>query len=416
VKTAIVHYWWLVNRGGEAVVRSLAQLHPDADLFVHVGDEKLMRAALGPSFRGRIHQTFISRLPGARRHYQKYLPLMPMASEQLDMTPYDLVLSSEAGPAKGVVTRPDAVHLCYCHSPMRYVWDLYHDYSRAAGGLTSKLFAPVAHYMRIVDRLGADRVDRFVANSHFVAGRVRKYWRRDAEVVHPPVEVSSFSPRERRGPQYLLLGQLVPYKRADLAVQAFTELGLPLVVVGDGPERAALARHAGRNVELLGPQPFDVVRELLQTCRALVFPGVEDFGIVPVEAMAAGAPVIAFGQGGALETVQDGLTGTFFHQQSVAALKEAVLRVESGRLEFDPLACHARARQFDAPHFRAAMAATIEDALAVSGRGPTAGPSAGLLTQSAPVLRHADVDEAAVQRSGAERTLGGQAGQHVAFE
>lgn len=372
MRVAIVHYWWLVNRGGEAVVSSLAQLYPEADLFVHVGDEALMRAALGPGFRGRIHQTFISRLPGARRHYQKYLPLMPMASEQLDMTPYDLVLSSEAGPAKGVITRPDAVHLCYCHSPMRYVWDQYHEYRRAAGWLTARLFAPVAHYMRLVDRLSADRVDRFVANSHFVAGRIRKYWRRDAEVVHPPVEVSSFSPHERRGPHYLLLGQLVPYKRADLAVRAFTELGLPLVVVGDGAERAALARHAGRSVELLGPQPFEVVRELLQTCRALVFPGCEDFGIVPVEAMAAGAPVVAFGRGGALETLQEGLTGTFFHQQTVGALKEAVMRVERGQIDFDPLVAHARARRFDAPHFRAAIAAAIDGALAQAGHRPAA--------------------------------------------
>lgn len=408
MKVAIVHYWWLVNRGGEAVVRSLAQLYPDADLFVHVGDEPLMRAALGPAFRGRIHQSFISRLPGARRHYQKYLPLMPMASEQLDLTPYDLVLSSEAGPAKGVITRPDAVHLCYCHSPMRYVWDQYHEYRRSAGWLTAKLFVPVAHYMRLVDRLSADRVDHFVANSHFVAGRIRKYWRRDAEVVHPPVEVSRFSPHEPRGAHYLLLGQLVPYKRADLAVQAFTELGLPLVVVGDGPEREALGRIAGRNVELLGPQPFDAVRGLLQTCRALVFPGLEDFGIVPVEAMAAGAPVVAFGQGGALETVQEGSTGTFFHQQTVAALKAAVLRVEQGAQRFDPLAAHAHARRFDAPHFRAAMAAAIDAALVAGGHG--------LPAPARPALRPAGADEAAGLRAGPPRTVGGEARQHVAFE
>jgi hypothetical protein len=192
----------LSNRGGEAVVSALAELYPDADLFVHVCDEALVRETLGPRFRGRIVQSFIARLPGARRHYQKYLPLMPLASEQLDLSAYDLVLSSESGPAKGVITRPDALHICYCHSPMRYVWDMYHDYRNGAGRVVRALWPPIAHYLRLWDRASADRVDAFVANSAFVAARVRKLYRRDAAVVHPPVDAIAFDPRQPRGDHY----------------------------------------------------------------------------------------------------------------------------------------------------------------------------------------------------------------------
>jgi glycosyltransferase involved in cell wall biosynthesis len=363
LKVAIVHYWWLSNRGGEAVVSALARLYPTADLFVHVCDEALVRDALGPGFRGRVVQSFVSRLPGARRHYQKYLPLMPLACEQFDLSAYDLVISSEAGPAKGVITRPDALHLCYCHSPMRYVWDLYHDYHRSAGRWVRPWFPWVAHYMRQWDRLSADRVDQFVANSAFVASRIRKYYRREAQVVHPPVDVAAFTPNQPRGDHYLVLGQLVAYKRADLAVQAFNELGLPLVVIGEGEQATRLRRLARSNVQLLGRQSISVIRHHLQTCKALVFAGVEDFGIVPVEAMAAGAPVVAFGRGGALETVHDGITGCLFHEQTVNALKAAVVRIESGALRIEPILLHAYAQRFDAARFQREMRALIGSAL-----------------------------------------------------
>jgi glycosyltransferase involved in cell wall biosynthesis len=359
MRVAIVHYWWLANRGGEAVVAALARMFPDADLFVHVCDEALVRETLGAGFRGRIVQSWIARLPGARRHYQKYLPLMPLASEQLDLSDYDLVLSSESGPAKGVITRPDALHICYCHTPMRYVWDLYHDYRNSAGPLVRWLFPLVAHYLRLWDRASADRVDQFVANSAFVAARIRKLYRRDAPVVHPPVDVMAFDAHAPRGDHYLVLGQLVRYKRADLAVQAFNELGLPLIVIGEGEQWRALQSLARPNVRLLGRQSFEVIREQLQTCRALVFPGVEDFGIVPVEAMAAGAPVIAYARGGARETVRDGVTGLWFHEQSVAALKAAVARIESGELRFDAARLHQHARAFDRERFEHEMGALI---------------------------------------------------------
>jgi glycosyltransferase involved in cell wall biosynthesis len=364
MKVAIVHYWWLSNRGGEAVVRALVQMFPRADLFVHVCDETLVRATLGARFERRIVPSFIARLPFARRHYQKYLPLMPLACEQWDLSDYDLVISSESGPAKGVITRPDALHLCYCHSPMRYVWDLYHDYRRSAGALIRPLFPLVAHYMRQWDRHSAQGVDQFVANSAFVASRIRKCYRRDAQVVHPPVDVDAFSAEQPRERHYLVLGQLVAYKRADLAVRAFNRLGLPLVVIGEGEQLRALRALARPNVQLLGRQPFDVIRRHLQTCRALVFPGLEDFGIVPVEAMAAGAPVIALGRGGVRETVRDGIDGCFFDAPTEEALIDAVQRLERGALAVDPAASHAHARRFDGARFRREMHQAIDRAWA----------------------------------------------------
>ncbi len=347
MKVAIVHYWWLSNRGGEAVVAAIAELYPEADLFVHVCDEALVRQTLGPGFKGQVHTTFIGRLPGAARHYQKYLPLMPTALEQLDLSRYDLVISSESGPAKGVVTRPDALHVCYCHSPMRYVWDMYPAYLQGAGRLVRALFPWVAHWLRVWDRASADRVDHFVANSSFVASRIRKFYRREAEVVFPPVNVTAFDHRRERGDFYLCLGQLVPYKRADMVVEVFNRLGLPLVVIGEGELFDRLKAIAGPNVQLLGRQPFDVVKDKLETCKALVFPGLEDFGIVPVEAMASGAPVIAYGKGGALDTIVHGQTGVLFDEQSNEALERAVRACEAGQHRFDVEVLREHASGFD---------------------------------------------------------------------
>lgn len=367
MKTAIVHYWWFTNRGGEAVCSAIAELYPDADIFMHACDEALVRKALPENFSGEIKTTFISRLPGAKKHYQKYLPFMPMALEQLDLTEYDLVISSESGPAKGVITRPDAVHVCYCHSPMRYVWDMYHEYRAGAGRLIRTLFPFIAHWLRVWDRLSADRVDHFIANSTFVASRIRKFYRREAEVIYPPVNASEFSPSEQRGDFYLCLGQLVAYKRADLAVEAFNKLGLPLVVVGEGEIFDRLKDMAGPNITLMGRQPFPVIQDLLQRCRGLVFPGLEDFGIVPVEAMAAGAPVIAYGKGGALDTVEHGKTGILFHEQSVDALIEAVGRVEAGEFEFSPEEMHRHAQTFAKSVFQKRIKTFIDQALAAAG-------------------------------------------------
>lgn len=371
MKVAIIHYWWMSNRGGEAVCSAIAELYPDADIFIHVCDEQVVRQALPANFRGNLYRTFISKLPKARKHYQKYLPLMPLALEQLDLSDYDLIISSESGPAKGVITRPDSVHVCYCHSPMRYVWDMYHEYLSGAGRLVRTLFPVIAHWLRVWDRLSADRVDYFIANSTFVASRIRKFYRRESEIIYPPVNVSDFNPKLERSDFYLCLGQLVAYKRADMAVEAFNSLGLPLVVVGEGELLEPLKKIAGPNVKLMGRQPFSVIQDLLQRCRGLIFPGIEDFGIVPVEAMAAGAPVVAYGKGGALDTVIHGKTGILFHEQSVEALIEAVGRLERGEFDFSPSEMHLHAQGFAKPVFQRNIKAFVDKALAAANALPS---------------------------------------------
>ncbi|MGH8494483.1 MAG: glycosyltransferase [Moraxellaceae bacterium] len=352
MKVAIVHYWLVGMRGGEKVLESLLRLYPDADVFTHVVDKD----ALSPALAAReIRTSFISRLPFSRKKYQSYLPLMPLALEQLDLTAYDLVISSESGPAKGVITRPDAVHVCYCHSPMRYVWDMYHDYTRDAGFIKKIMMAGLLHYMRLWDLASAARVDYFIANSSYVASRIRKFYRRDSIVINPPVDIDSFHHGAAQD-YYLCLGQLVPYKRTDLAVEAFTRSGRRLIVVGEGEQFDALSRCAGRNVEMRGKVSFEEIVQLYAGCRALVFPGVEDFGIVPLEAMAAGKPVIAFGRGGVLDSVVPGQTGIFFEAQTPEALEAAVQDFESGRHAFDPQRIREHACRFATTAFEAKMA------------------------------------------------------------
>lgn len=370
MKVAIVHYWWLSNRGGEAVCSAIAELFPSADIYIHVYNEDIVRSALPKNFSGEIKPTFISKLPFAKKHYQKYLALMPLALEQLDLTEYDLIISSESGPAKGVITRPDALHICYCHSPMRYIWDMYYEYRSNAGRLIKFLFPFLAHRLRMWDRLSADRVDYFIANSEFVASRIKKYYRRDAEVIHPPVNSTQFTPVDDRGDFYLCLGQLVSYKRADLAVEAFNKLGVRLIVVGEGELFDKLKKMAGDNIEILGRQPFPVIKDLLQRCKGLIFPGVEDFGIVPVEAMAAGAPVIAYARGGALETVKHGETGLLFNEQNVESLIEAVQLIESGKVTFNTNTLHTHAKDFEKEQFKLQIQSFIDSCLAAQHKLP----------------------------------------------
>lgn len=356
MRIALIHYWLVNWRGGEQVLRAIADLYPDADVFTHVADP-----AVAAHFAGhRIRSTFVGRLPGAVRHYQKYLPLMPLALEQLDLREYDLVISSESGPAKGVITHPYARHLCYCHSPMRYAWDMYHDYTAHRSVMARALMAPLLHYMRSWDQLSAQRVDAFAANSAFVSRRIAKYYRRDSRVVFPPVAVEEFNlPRKPEG-FFLWVGQLVRYKRPDILVEAFNQLGERLVVIGDGEMLASLRKHGRSNIEFLGKQSFDVLREHYSKCRALVFPGVEDFGIVPVEAMASGAPVIALGAGGALETVEDGRTGVFYSDNSVAGLLAAVARFRDAESRFDSQYIRRHAEKFSANRFRTEFAAFVD--------------------------------------------------------
>jgi glycosyltransferase involved in cell wall biosynthesis len=361
MKVAIVHYWLVNMRGGEKVVEALCELFPQADIFTHVYDAE----AMSPTIRShKVTTTFIQKLPQARKRYQSYLPLMPLALEQLDLRDYDVVISSESGPAKGVLTRSDALHICYCHTPMRYVWDMYHDYLGGAGFLKRALMLPLIHYLKLWDFASAARVDHFIANSSFVAGRIAKHYRREAKVIHPPVATSDFVPSAAHDDFYLVMGQLVRYKRVDIAVEAFNRNGRRLVIIGAGETLDELKSLARPNVEVLGRQPFSVIKDHLSRCRALIFPGVEDFGIVPLEAMASGKPVLAYQEGGALETVVDGVTGLFFDEQSAGALAEAVTRFEGAEKQFDPARIAAHAASFDHEVFKKRMAEFVEEALA----------------------------------------------------
>ena len=356
MKVAIVHYWFVTRRGGEKVVEELARIFPQADLFTHVLDRRQLHSSLADK---TFTTSFINALPRATRWYQYYLPLMPLALEQLDLRGYDLVISSESGPAKGVLTDSNTAHVCYCHTPMRYIWDLTHDYGEMNGPIKRALMAPWLHYLRMWDRLCADRVDHFVANSENVRRRIRKHYRRESTVIHPPVDVEAFSLSETQENFYLLVGQLVAYKRTDLAVRAFAGFGRRLVIIGEGEELRNLQALASSNVEFLGWQSAEVLCCYYARCRALVFPGEEDFGMVPVEAMASGRPVIAFARGGALETVIENETGVFFQEQTVESLRAAVLRFEAVDRGFDPWRIQRHAYAFGRERFRAAVLETV---------------------------------------------------------
>lgn len=360
-RVALIHYWMTGMRGGEKVLKTIAALFPGADIYTHVADPALLRA----HFPGhQVRETFIGRLPFARQVYQYYLPLMPMALEQVDLGGYDLVISSESGPAKGVIVPPHVPHLCYCHSPMRYLWDMYPEYLRSKNAIVRAAMRPLFHYLRIWDQLCAARVDHFVANSDFVASRIAKYYRRPASVVHPGIEISRYQVSLAPSGNYLFVGELVGYKRAELAVRAFNQLRRPLDIVGDGPERRRLQAIAGPNVRFLGRIADPLLRELLSGCKALVFPGVEDFGLVPVEAMASGRPVIALRAGGALETVVDGMTGVFFDQpDSVGHLIAAVERFESLISNFDSHRIREHAERFSNDRFAEAFKKEVRSLL-----------------------------------------------------
>ena len=368
LRVAIVHYWFVRFRGGERVLETLAGMFPQADIFTLVLDPK----SLPPSLRSRRFTTsFLQKIPGIRRHYKKFLPLFPLALEQFKLDDYDLVISSESGAAKGILTRPHTCHICYCHTPMRYIWDMYHQYRSSApgGALGRVLYSMAASYVRQWDYAASARVDYFVASSHNAASRIAKYYRRDAEVIHPPVNTSSFSVGTAVDNFYLVVSPLVAYKRVDLAVSACNAMQRRLVVIGEGETMRALKKMAGQMITFLGYQPDGVVRQYYQRCRAFIFPSEEDIGLTPIEAQACGRPVIAFGRGGALETVVGGFptgssvpessTGVFFSEQSPESLAEAVRFFESNETRFSPAFIRSHAERFDVSRFREEMHAFI---------------------------------------------------------
>lgn len=375
MKVALVTDWMDTYGGGERVLYELHRMFPDAPIYTAVYDERKTLPALR---RAKVVTSFIQRIPLVRRSHMAFLPLMPMAFEEFDFSAFDLVISASSACAKGIVTRPGTLHVCFCHTPCRYIWDLYPEYTR--GKLARPFFAPVAHWLRMWDRVSSDRVDHFVANSREVAGRIRRHYRRDSEVIYPPVDTDAIRPNGRPAEDfYLVVSRLVGYKRVDLAVQAATRLGRRLVVVGRGPELKRLRALAGPTVELRGWVDDAEVASLYARCRGFLFPGLEDFGIAPVEVQAAGRPVVAYARGGALETVVDGVTGVLFEEQTVESLADAILRLEA--METDPALCRRNAERFGAPEFRRRMLAAIERersrSLAVRPERPLVLESAG---------------------------------------
>lgn len=363
MKIAIVHEWFVDYSGSERVVEQLLHIYPEADLFsvIDFMPEHLRKHIL----HKKATTTFIQKLPFARKHYRNYLTLMPLAIEQLDVSNYDLVISSSHAVAKGVITHAGQVHICYCHSPIRYAWDLYHQYLRESGlnkGLKGFIAKMMLHYMRMWDYTTANRPDHFVANSAYIARRIRKVYNRESTVIYPPVDVDSFNIFTAKEDFYLTASRLVPYKKVDLIVETFAKQpDKKLVVIGDGPDFEKIKTKATSNVKLMGYQPFEVLKDHMQRAKAFVFAAEEDFGIIPVEAQACGTPVIAFGKGGACETVVHGRTGVLYQDQSTHSLSMAIQEFELNITRFDSLEIRKNAERFSTEAFRHKFREYVEE-------------------------------------------------------
>ncbi len=368
MKTAIVHEWFVTYVGSEKVVEQLLALYPEADIFTLVD---FLPASEREFLKGRkIHTSFIQKLPLAKKYYRQYLPWMPLAIEQFDLSEYELIISSSHAVAKGVLTAPDQLHISYVHSPMRYAWDMQHQYLRETGldkGIFSWYTRRLLHRMRLWDYRTANGVDWFVANSRFIARRIWKVYRREAKVIHPPVQIENFPLQESKSDYYLAASRMVPYKKMDLIVEAFNRMPKKrLVVIGEGPGLRKVKANAKSNIEVLGYQPTGILSQYMQGARAFLFAAREDFGIMPLEAQACGTPVIAFGEGGALETIR-GLddaqpTGVFFKEQTPEAIINAVDLFEANDHKITPAVCRKNSEGFSPQRFRSEFAQFVEEA------------------------------------------------------
>ncbi len=364
MKTVIVHEWLTRVTGSEKVVENIYKIYP-SPIYVLLHDPSLTK---GTFFDGlEIHTSFIQRLPGSMRNYRKYLALFPLAIEQFDLREFDIVLSSSHAVAKGVLTTSDQLHITYCHTPIRYVWDLYFQYLETSGlkkGLKSLFARWTIHNLRKYDYIAAQRPDFIIANSKYVQQRIKKFYRRDSTVIYPPVDVEKFRVSNTEEDYYLVVSRLVPYKRVDLVVNAFKKLrDRKLLIVGDGPELKKIKSLSPPNVEIIGHQPFKKLQEYYSKAKALIYPQVEDFGITAVEAMASGTPVIAFGKGGALETVREFETGLFFYEQTPDAIVDAVKKFEKMIDRFDPLKIRKHSFNFSSERFRKSYKTFVENAV-----------------------------------------------------
>lgn len=369
LKVAIVHYWLVGPGGGENVVKTMLRIFPDAHVHTLVAKYDYSDTVVE---RRNLRTSLLQKIPGAAKVHRGLLPVASLALENIDLSGYDLIISSESGPAKGILPPLDALHICYCHSPMRYVWDQYHHYRSEAGWLQRLVLSLTIARLRIWDSSNAQRVDRFVANSAHIAKRIAKYYRRPAEVIHPPVEVFDFEPAESHDDFYLVTGRHVSYKRIDLAIEACNRLGRPLVITGTGPDTDKLRKLAGPTVRFVGQCSFADLKRYYAQARAFLMPGEEDFGIAPVEAMASGRPVLALASGGAVETVIPGLSGLTFAEQTVDSVVDAIERFEAAEAQFDPAAIRLHALRFSRERFLLQFADFVEDALAAvrAGKDP----------------------------------------------
>ena len=362
MRVAIVHHWFISLAGGERVVDTIASMFPNADVFTLFLDEQKLPSAIQ---KHKITTSVLDKIPTARRMHRYFLPFYPLAVEMLDLSDYDLVITSDSGPMKGVVTGLNATHICYCHSPMRYLWDGHSAYLRGMSPLMRTIFGLASHYVRNWDYSAAQRVDYFIANSNYVARRIWKYYRRNSAIIHPPINTSQSFLASKPEDYYLAVGRLVPYKRTDILIDACTRLGRKLVIVGDGPEIKRLQKRSAKNIEFLGEVDETRLRNIYACCRALLFAADEDFGMVPLEAQSFGRPVIAYGKGGSLETVvatdpaagqwqtnqMDGVTGVFFEEQTAGSLIQGMLRFEAHEESFVPKQIQSHARKFDTAIF-----------------------------------------------------------------
>ena len=360
MKIAIVHYWLVNMRGGEKMLEALLEMFPDADIYTHVYNPKAVSDTIN---RHRVITSRVGHLPFAKKLYQFYMPLMPRALMDFNLQKYDLIISSEAGPAKGVVPNPNAFHLCYCHSPMRYLWDMYHNYFRGTGFFVRFFMKRLIPSLRIWDITSANMVDRFVTNSHYVAKRVQRIYNRQAEVVYGPVSVEKYFAIEREPKDYYLcFGQVTSYKRVDLAIEACNRSGRKLVVAGDGVKMADRKKYSQSGlVRFTGKVSDKEALVFFAEARALLYPGIEDLGLVPIEANAAGCPVIAFREGGALDTINEKVTGIFFDEQTPESLIAAMDRFEESEAQFrdrEPFKRHVQ--QFSKAAFISRIRKTLE--------------------------------------------------------
>ncbi len=356
-KTAIIHDWFCNMGGGDKVAEAFLDIMPDSPIYTSCYLEK----SLTPKLRqADIRASFLQkRLNQKKDNHQSFLPFMPTAFEGFDLNEYDIVLSSSSSCAKGVITNPESIHICYCHTPMRYAWEYFYEYTNGMNAVKKKIISYCMTFIRMWDAVSANRVDFFVANSQNVANRIWKHYRRKSTVINPPIDTDFFTPGVEDGDFFLCVSRLVKYKRIDLAIQACNELKIPLIVIGQGAERDYLKSISGSTITIMERQPDDVVREYYRRCKAFIFPGEEDFGMTPLEAQACGRPVIAYGRGGALETVIENETGVFFREQTTESLKAAIDIF--GKSRFSKDVCRNHALMFSSEIFRRRMYEFIKD-------------------------------------------------------